>query len=363
MNLRYIIPLIAVIVLFFIAYLGAQVTGLQYVFGVVIPYLAIIFFVLGFAYRVINWSRSPVPFAIPTTAGQQKSLPWIKHSQFESPIATWQIVVRMALEILTFRSLFRNTRMKLTAGGRLSYQLEIFLWVGALAFHYAFLVVLIRHLRFFTEPVPFWVQLIEKVDSFFRFEIIYPVFKFGLPGVYVSGFILLAAVSFLFLRRLFVPQVRYISIASDYFPLFLIFGIALSGIFMRYFTKIDVTAAKELTLGLVTFRPTIPEGVSAVFYVHIFFVSILLAYFPFSKLMHLGGVFLSPTRNMATDTRARRHINPWNYPVPVHTYDEYEDEFRQKMVEVGLPVEKMPEPAPAEAPASDSEPEQEEQKE
>jgi len=363
MNLRYIIPLIAVIVLFLIAYLGAQLTGLQYVFGIVIPYLAIITFVLGFAYRVINWSRSTVPFAIPTTAGQQKSLPWIKHAKFDSPVSRWQIVVRMALEILTFRSLFRNTRMKLTEGDRLSYKLEIFLWVGALAFHYAFLTVLIRHLRFFTEPVPFLVQLIENVDSFFRIEIVYPAFKFGLPGVYVSGFVLLAAVGYLFLRRLFVPQVKYISIASDYFPLFLIFGIALSGIFMRYITKVDITAVKELTLGLVTFRPTIPQGVSAVFFVHIFFVSILLAYFPFSKLMHLGGVFLSPTRNMATDTRASRHINPWNYPVPVHTYEEYEDEFREKMLEAGLPVEKMPEPAHAEAPALDSEPEQEEEKE
>ena len=363
MNLRYTIPLIAVIVLFLIAFLGAQVPGLQYVFGVVIPYLALITFVLGFAYRVIGWSRSAVPFKIPTTAGQQKSLPWIKHSKFDCPTNTWQVVARMALEILTFRSLFRNTRMKLKEGARISYQLELFLWAGALAFHYAFLVVLIRHLRFFIEPVPFVVQLIENVDSFFRMEIIYPAFKFGLPGVFISGFVLLAAVSYLFLRRLFVHQVKYISIASDYFPLFLIFGIALSGIFMRYVTKVDVTAVKELTMGLVTFQPTIPAGVDAVFFVHIFFVSILLAYFPFSKLMHLGGVFLSPTRNMTTDTRARRHINPWNYPVSVHTYDEYEDEFREKMVEAGVPVEKMPQPTSAEEPASDSEPEQEEQKE
>jgi len=363
MNLRYIIPLIAVIVLFLIALVGAQVPGFQYVFGVVIPYLALITFVLGFAARVIGWSRSAVPFKIPTTAGQQKSLPWIENSKFDCPVKPWQVVVRMALEILTFRSLFRNTRMKLKEGGRISYQLELFLWVGALAFHYAFLVVLIRHLRFFIEPVPFVVQLVENVDSFFRMEIIYPVFKFGLPGVFVSGFLLLAAVSFLFLRRIFVRQVKYISIASDYFPLFLIFGIALSGIFMRYVTKVDVTAVKELTMGLVTFQPTIPAGVNAVFFVHIFFVSVLLAYFPFSKLMHLGGIFLSPTRNMTTDTRARRHVNPWNYPVPVHTYDEYEDEFREKMVEVGLPVEKMPEPAPAQEPASDSEPAQEEEKE
>ena len=350
MNLRYIVPLIAVIILFLISYLGAQVSGLQYVFGVVVPYLAILTFVVGFAYRVISWTHSPVPFAIPTTGGQQKSLPWVQHSQFDNPVKGWQVVVRMALEIFTFRSLFRNTRMKLTQGGKFSYQLEIFLWVGALAFHYAFLVVLIRHLRFFTEPVPYFVQLVQNIDSFFRVEIIYPAFKFGVPGVYLSSFVLLAAVSYLFLRRLFVRQVKYISIASDYFPLFLIFGIALSGILMRYFTKTDVTAAKELTLGLVTFRPTIPEGISAVFYVHVFLVSILIAYFPFSKLMHLGGVFLSPTRNMPTDTRARRHVNPWNYPVPVHTYEEYEDEFREKMVEAGLPVEKMPEPAAAEEP-------------
>jgi nitrate reductase gamma subunit len=360
MNLKYIIPLIAVIILFFIAYLGAQFTGLQYVFGVVIPYLALITFVLGFASRVIGWSRSAVPFSIPTTGGQQKSLPWIKHAQFDCPVTKWQVVVRMALEILTFRSLFRNTRMKLKEAGRLAYQLEIFLWVGALAFHYALLAVLFRHLRFFIEPVPFLVQLVENIDSFFRVEIIYPAFKFGLPNVYISGFVLLAAVGYLFLRRLFVRPAKYISLASDYFPLFLIFGIALSGIFMRYITKIDVTAAKELAMGLVTFRPVIPEGVSALFYVHIFFVSILLAYFPFSKLMHLGGIFLSPTRNMTTDTRARRHINPWNYPVPVHTYEEYEDEFREKMVEAGVPVEKMPEPAPAEAPTPASEPEQEE---
>jgi hypothetical protein len=141
--------------------------------------------------------------------------------------------------------------------------------------------------------------------------------------------------------------------ASDYFPLFLIFGIALTGILMRYFLKIDVTAAKELTMGLVTFRPTIPEGVGSVFYIHLFFVSVLLAYFPFSKLMHLAGIFLSPTRNLPTNTRAKRHINPWNYPVPVHTYEEYEDEFRDKMVEVGIPVVKMPVEAPAEEPTEE----------
>ena len=80
-----------------------------------------------------------------------------------------------------------------------------------------------------------------------------------------------------------------------------------------------------------------------------FLVSVLLAYFPFSKLMHLGGIFFSPTRNMRADTRAVRHVNPWNYPVNVHTYEEYEDDFRDKMIEAGLPVDRMPEPLEAAA--------------
>jgi hypothetical protein len=85
------------------------------------------------------------------------------------------------------------------------------------------------------------------------------------------------------------------------------------------------------------------------------FVSVLLAYFPFSKLMHLGGIFMSPTRNMRSDTRVRRHVNPWNYPVEVHTYDEYEDDFRDKMIEAGLPIEKEPAEPAAEEPAEASE--------
>jgi nitrate reductase gamma subunit len=141
-------------------------------------------------------------------------------------------------------------------------------------------------------------------------------------------------------RRIVIAPVRYISIASDYFPLILIFGIAFSGIMMRYVTKVDIAAAKQLTMGLVTLHPVVPEGIGAIFYVHLVLVCALLAYFPYSKLMHMGGIFLSPTRNMLGNTRAYRHVNPWNYPVHVHTYAEYEDEFREKMVEAGLPVDK-----------------------
>jgi nitrate reductase gamma subunit len=109
---------------------------------------------------------------------------------------------------------------------------------------------------------------------------------------------------------------------------------------MRHFYKVDIVAVKELTMGLVSFSPAIPEGVGFIFFVHLFFVAVLFMYFPFSKLMHAGGVFMSPTRNLVNNSRRIRHINPWNYDVKTHTYEEYEDEFRDLMREAGLPLEK-----------------------
>ena len=340
MNRHYIFALLAVLVLFLCAYVGVKALGMAWLFGVVLPYLAVIIFVVGFVSKIMSWARSAVPFRITTTCGQQKSMPWIKQNKIDCPSSKGAVIVRMLGEIFLFRSLFRNTRMQVEEGTTISYKLEIWLWLFALAFHYAFLVTIIRHMRFFTEPVPFLIRLVEMVDSFFRVEVLYDTIQVGLPGVFVSGLVLLAAVTFLLLRRILSPKVKYISLMADYFPLFLIFGIAFTGILMRHFIRIDVTAAKQLAMGLVTLQPTVPAGIGGIFYVHLFFVCVLLIYFPFSKLMHLGGIFLSPTRNMTSNTREVRHVNPWNYPVPVHTYDEYEEEFREKMVEAGLPVEK-----------------------
>ena len=332
MNQKYLIPLTAVFLLFLVAFTGAG-AGLQWFFGIVIPYLAVIIFLVFFVKKVLGWVASAVPFRIPTTCGQQKSLPWIKQNCIDNPNTSFGVFIRMILEILIFRSLFRNTKAAFnkTDANRITYSWEIFLWVGALAFHYAFLVVLLRHFRFFTSPVPYCVQLLEYLDG---------IVQLGLPGLFLSGVVLAAAALFLLARRIFDTKVNYISQAADYFPLFLILGIAATGIAMRYFTKVDIVGIKQLTMGLVTFSPTIPDGIGGLFYAHLFLVCVLFAYFPASKLMHMGGVFLSPTRNMANNTRAVRHVNPWNYDVHTHTYEEYEDHFRDKMIEAGLPVEK-----------------------
>ena len=334
MNVKYFYSLLAVVALALIAWVGCDFLGLQVLFGVILPYIAVVVFFVGFFLRMMDWSRSTVPFRIPTTAGQAKSLPWIQSNTIDNPFTTGGVVARMFFEVVTFRSLFRNTRMRVNPDGRISYDLELWLWLFALAFHYTFLVVLLRHARFFLDPLPLPFEVLEKIDTFIQI---------GQPVISMSSFALLGAVLFLFLRRVYLPNIRMISLASDFFPLFLILGIAFTGIFMRYFAKINVIAAKELTYGLVTFSlPSMAkmQEIGSIFYIHVFFVSVLLMYFPWSKLMHMGGIFLSPTRNMANNSRAVRHENPWNYPVNVHTYEEYEDDFREKMIEAGLPVDK-----------------------
>lgn len=325
------ISLVAVLVLVGIALAGVEAANLQLLFGVYIPYVAIATFIIGFVLKILGWAKVPVPFRIPTTAGQMKSFPWIKHDKYDNPDTGGQVVVRMLLEILLFRSLFRNTKAELREGPKLAYGSDKWLWLAGMAFHWSFLTIVLRHLRFFFAEVPLFVQQIEGLDAFLQV---------GAPLLYITDVVLVAAATYLFIRRVVIPQIKYISLPADYFPLFLILGIAITGILMRYFTRIHVVGIKELMMSLVALKPEIPEGIGSLFYVHLFLVSTLLMYFPFSKLMHMGGVFMSPTRNLSNNNRRQHHENPWNYPVKVHTYDEYEDEFRDKMKEVGLPVEK-----------------------
>lgn len=329
----FLFPLIVMGILFVIVYVGVGMAHLYPLFGIWIPYAALAIFSVGFIWRVISWARSPVPFRITTTCGQEKSLPWIKNDNLDCPHTTWGVIGRMALEILFFRSLFRNTKVAINGGPKVIYWSTKWLWLAGLAFHWSFLVIILRHLRFFTEPIPVPIEFLERLDG---------LFEIAVPTLFLTDIVIMAALTFLVLRRIASPQVRYISLPADYFPLFLIFGIVGTGILMRLFEpfKVDLHSVKQLMLGLYTFNLTMPEGIGLTFFIHLFFVCVLFIYFPFSKLMHLGGVFFSPTRNLANNNRMERHINPWDYPVKVHTYEEYEEEFREKMTAVGIPVEK-----------------------
>ena len=324
---------LVVLALIIIPWLGAG-AGMGALFGIALPYIAIIIFMVGFVTKVVGWAKRPVPFCIPTTAGQQKSLPWIKNNPWDNPYNASGVFMRMVFEVLTFRSLFRNTAVKLDQNGpKVGYSSEKSLWLFALIFHYSFLAILIRHLRFFTNPVPMFVEKAEFFDS---------ILQIGLPVMYQTDAMILLGLLFLLARRVFDGKVRYISLMQDYFPLLLLIGIAITGVWMRYVVKVDVIAVKELAMSLVTLHPALPkQSLDPSFYAHLTLVCALFAYFPFSKLMHMGGVFLSPTRVLPNMSRRAMWVNPWNDPsIKPHSYQDYENDYREKMIEAGLPVEK-----------------------
>lgn len=326
----------ATLVLFFLA-LILSLIGLKPLLGIVIPAIAVIVFIGGFICKILYWAKSPVPFAIPTVGGQEKSLDFIKPNKLDAPSSTLAVVGRMALEILLFRSLFRNTyavRSTVNDSPRMTYYSSKWIWFFALVFHYSFWIILFRHLRFFFEPVPFCVDILEFVDG---------IFQIGAPRLFLTSVFFVVGIGFLFLRRIYNEKTRYISLTSDYFPLFLLLGIAFTGICMRHFGKVDIAEVKVFTMSLVTLSPTTAnlDKIGSIFFVHLTFVSVFFMYFPFSKLMHMGGIFFSPTRNMKVNTREYYHENPWNDKnAKFRTYEEYEDDFCEPMDEAGLPLDK-----------------------
>jgi nitrate reductase gamma subunit len=294
-----------------------------------VPYAAAAIFVAGFGWRLFGWASTPVPFRIPTTAGQQRALAFLRHARVENPAGAGGVAARVALEALAFRSLFRNTGHRRHPGMRLSFPARKELWLAGIAFHWSLLLVVIRHLRLVTEPVPALVNRLAAIDGFFRA---------GLPGWYVSDVVLLAALGWLLVRRLREPLLRYLTLPADHAILLLLIALAGTGVSMRYLARPDLVAAKTFALGLVTFHPA-PVPTGPWFVAHLLLACALLALFPFSKLMHAPAVLFSPTRALANDNRRVRHVNPWNAPVAVHTYAEWEEEFREKIRAAGLPLE------------------------
>ena len=241
-------------------------------------------FIAGFIYRIVKWAKAPVPFRITTTCGQQSSLPWIKNNPLESPSNVWGVIGRMALEVFLFRSLFRNTDVAI-AEKRPVYGSAKWLWFFGLLFHWSLLIVVLRHLRFFIEPIAPWINGLSALDGFF---------EIGIPTLYLSDVALLAGLTFLFLRRMVVPQLRYISLVTDYFALLLLLGIVTTGLLMRHFFPADLLQVKNLALGWVTFAPAVPKGVGPVFYIHLCFVFTLIGLVSLQQADAHGGDLPEP---------------------------------------------------------------------
>jgi nitrate reductase gamma subunit len=157
--------------------------------------------------------------------------------------------------------------------------------------HIILLLILIRHLRFFLEPVAKPVELSQWFGM-------WAGFIFPLPLIYLMA------------RRRAEERLKYISSGADTFALLLLLLIGLTGIALRLIAHADLVAIKKFMLGLILFSP---ENMPAhpVFILHFTLVLVLAVYFPFSKLLHAGGVFFSPTTTQIDNPRDVKHVNPW----------------------------------------------------
>ena len=312
------------------AQLGSRWLGMRTLVTLGVPILAVLCFVVGFSVKILRWITAPVPFRIPLTLGQQRSLASIHHAVTCNPHTAPQAVLRAALDILLFRPLLRPTPSASLHSGQLSRYAGYLLWLGTVAFHGSLLVILLRHLRLFITPVPAPVVWLQSVDS---------VSDLYLPKVHISTLVFFVSVLFLVVRRLVLVRLRYISLAADYFPLALLGGIAITGFWLRHVTRTDVATVKIAMLDLAHLSAAHFSALDSLFVVHWSLVCTLLAYFPLSKLMHAPGAFMSPTLTLANSNRVKRHINVCNPKVQLLHYADYEATFRERMVEAGLPVE------------------------
>jgi nitrate reductase gamma subunit len=224
-------------------------------------YAATAMLVVGVALKIRSYARTPAPLLIPTTP---------------APTTAGGVVLRMTREVVLFESLFKSSKWT---------------WIFGWLFHASLLLVLLRHVRYFQEPV--WAPIV-----FIQFF-----------GTY-AGLTMVAGLAGLWARRFLVDRVRYISTPSDHLHLALLILIGLSGLMMRFVQHTDVVAVKAFMLGLMRLDIQ-PLPTDPVLLVHLSLVIVLMIVFPISKLLHAPGLFFSPSRNQIDNPRDARHQAAW----------------------------------------------------
>lgn len=223
-------------------------------------YVATLVLVVGVARKIMQYARTPAPLKIPTTP---------------APVTKQGVVWRMFTEVAFFNSLFRSNK---------------WIWIFGWMFHFALLLVLLRHGRYFVEP-GFIINVVQPFGKYASYAMV-----IGLGGLWA--------------RRFLVDRVRYISSLSDHLILALLVSIGVTGILMKFVWHTDIVSLKMFIDGLFAFNIQPLPG-DPLLLIHLALVILLMLIFPISKLLHAPGVFFSPTRNQVDNPRERRHLANW----------------------------------------------------
>ena len=224
-------------------------------------YIAFFILAYGLVCKLVQYKNTPAPLKIPT---------------MPAPTTQAGVVFRMTKEVVLFESLFKSSKAT---------------WLFGWLFHFGLFLDMLRHLRYFIDPVWTWVVIIQ------------PFGKYG-------SILMFVGLAGLLVRRIVVDRVRYISAPSDYLMLVLILCITSTGIAMSFYLGADVISVKSFFIGLLTFNiQNLP--LDPILIAHLIMVAMLMIIFTYSKLLHAPGLFFSPSRNQVDNAREKRHISKW----------------------------------------------------
>ena len=224
--------------------------------GGILPYVALIVFVAGMAYRINVWMKlkSPAMTLFPAPPDERANM------------------INVVQEAVVFKSLFNGDRL---------------LWSFAWVFHAVLALIFIGHFR-----------VIANVDAI--------LMKFGMSEKAIesmssgaggaAGVIILIALILLLVRRFVIPRVAEITGLSDYFSLLLIAAIIITGDLMRFGAEhFDLALTREYFAALATFSgvTTAKALDNGLFLLHMTLALVLIMVIPFSKILHFGGIFFT----------------------------------------------------------------------
>lgn len=224
----------------------------------IMPYITLVVFTFGVLFRLGRWAGSRIVHNITLAPFPQRNS---------------QVLGIFAAEAIFFRSLFSSDRA---------------LWVGAWFMHIALFSVIGGHLTgiYFLGKQFIYIGMSPELSKEMS----------ALLGTSM-GLIMFAGLVYLLFRRFTIAKVKEVTGASDYLMLILLLTIVTIGNIMRIFEHqfgLDYAPAKDFVAHLIMLQPLPLDHLAITtpfFVLHIFFVQILLMVFPFSKLMHVFGMF------------------------------------------------------------------------
>ena len=224
--------------------------GFAFFVGGVLPYFAVLVFVVGMAHRFYTWKKTPQPG---------------KMTLFPAPKG---MVGGILKEVLFFPSLFRGDRT---------------LWYMSWIFHAMIALVFVGHLRVVTGAID--AMLIPFLGEG-------GVSLMSTTAGGAAGVVMLATGVLLLIRRTSTERVKQITTVSDVFALLLLLSIVFTGDLMRFSgTHFDLALTRTWAASLLAFSPVVPQN--GMFLVHALLAQVLFMYIPFSKILHFGGVLFT----------------------------------------------------------------------